>query len=329
MTTPTITCDVAMIGGGPAGVGASITVAQQQLRVLLIEQYGFLGGRSAAALHLPWRMRRDFAPSANFAALIEHAKKAGNCRGPFVHNSNPDYHDLLIEPETLKYVFQETVLAAGVDLLCHAKAISVEKDDSRITSLILRGQEGKISVQAPLYIDCTGLGTFAASPKKLPAVYSFVLTNTSTATVQALSRQDLCENFPGLKDLVVDFGFRENEMLVHLVLDELNPEDTAARTAAELFGPNLSNQLTTYLEETVTGFENTRILMTPAEVGFAGAFKFIPAANNRHVSDKAKNLLCAGRPLLDFNANEILTSMAPHTFRSGEEVAALAVSLLH
>lgn len=328
MNTPTITCDVAVIGGGPAGVGASIAVAQQQLRVLLIEQYGFLGGRAAAAFLLPWRMQKNFIPSANFLDVIERAQKFGHCRGPVVDDQNPDYHYLRIEPETLKYAFQETVLAAGVDLLCHAKAISVEKDDSRITSLNLRGQEGKISVQAPLYIDCTGLGTFVASPKKLRAVYSFVLANTSNASGQALSRQDLCENFPGLKDLVVDFGFRENEMLVHLVLDALNPEDTAARTAAELLGQNLSNQLTTYLKENVTGFENTRILMTPAEVGFAGAFKFIPAANNRHVSDKAQNLLCAGRPLLDFNANEILTSMAPHTFKNGEDAAQLVAAMI-
>ena len=41
--------DVAVLGGGPAGMAAAIAAAQAGARTLLIESYGFLGGMGTAA----------------------------------------------------------------------------------------------------------------------------------------------------------------------------------------------------------------------------------------------------------------------------------------
>lgn len=43
-------CDVAVIGGGSAGLAAAVTAAREGASVLLIEQYGFLGGMGTASL---------------------------------------------------------------------------------------------------------------------------------------------------------------------------------------------------------------------------------------------------------------------------------------
>src|ERR1700694_1352613 len=41
--------EVAVLGGGPAGIAASVAAARAGRRTLLIERYGFLGGMGTAA----------------------------------------------------------------------------------------------------------------------------------------------------------------------------------------------------------------------------------------------------------------------------------------
>ena len=45
--------DVLVVGGGPAGIGASIAAARNGANTLLVEQYGFLGGMWTAGLVNP------------------------------------------------------------------------------------------------------------------------------------------------------------------------------------------------------------------------------------------------------------------------------------
>src|ERR671931_815763 len=48
------TCDVLVIGGGPAGLGAAIGAAKTGARTVLVERYGFLGGNATASLVGPF-----------------------------------------------------------------------------------------------------------------------------------------------------------------------------------------------------------------------------------------------------------------------------------
>jgi flavin-dependent dehydrogenase len=45
-----ISTDVIVVGGGAAGVAAANTIANQNLKVVLIEKYGFCGGGAVAGL---------------------------------------------------------------------------------------------------------------------------------------------------------------------------------------------------------------------------------------------------------------------------------------
>lgn len=353
MAIPTLEYDLAVIGGGPAGVGASVVAAHQGRRVLLIERYGFLGGVPASAFLLPWRLlaTNTEVPSENFSRIMAYAKTFNNHRGIFPDPLDARYKLLLIEPEIIKFVFQEFALAAGVKLLLHAKVIAAEQNGDQITALMLHGQEGKILVKAPLYIDCTGFGVLAGRASHvLPPIYSFVLTGVDYRRLPQIWRRDhnlagyvdeanglvflrglpallqsATPDFAAIKEIKIDPGFRPGEVIVHVVLNEINPEDIAALTVAELLGQKVSNLLTAYFQRHWPGFANARILMTPAEVGFAGAYDYVSAPDNRYISLRANNLLCAGRPALEFNF--AATSLAPHTFADGEAAAHVAVSL--
>ncbi|MDQ0253377.1 ribulose 1,5-bisphosphate synthetase/thiazole synthase [Evansella vedderi] len=42
--------DVVVVGGGPSGVASAVTAAEQGMKTLIIERYGFFGGMSVAGL---------------------------------------------------------------------------------------------------------------------------------------------------------------------------------------------------------------------------------------------------------------------------------------
>src|SRR5262249_61670058 len=46
-------CDVLVVGGGPAALGAALGAAAAGADVILAERYGFLGGNATAALVMP------------------------------------------------------------------------------------------------------------------------------------------------------------------------------------------------------------------------------------------------------------------------------------
>ena len=50
MKPPRELFDLAVIGGGSAGLAAAVTAARTGARVLLIERHGFLGGMGTASL---------------------------------------------------------------------------------------------------------------------------------------------------------------------------------------------------------------------------------------------------------------------------------------
>ena len=46
--------DVVIVGGGPAGICAACAAADSGVKVMLIEQYGFVGGMATAGLVAPF-----------------------------------------------------------------------------------------------------------------------------------------------------------------------------------------------------------------------------------------------------------------------------------
>ena len=49
-TPITLTADVVVAGGGPAGVGAAVAAAREGANVVLLERYGYLGGLATGGL---------------------------------------------------------------------------------------------------------------------------------------------------------------------------------------------------------------------------------------------------------------------------------------
>lgn len=168
--------DVVVIGGGPAGLAASVSAAKHGARTLLVERYGFLGGMGTAG------------GVTNFAGL--YGRKNGEMQ-QLVHGV---VDDLLARMDALgglnqpqdgmagrirvrsydvsayKCAADQMLVASGVQLLFHAWAAAVLMDGQAITALVVETKSGRQAIRARRFIDCSGdadVAHFAGVPFEL------------------------------------------------------------------------------------------------------------------------------------------------------------------
>ncbi len=152
--------EVAVLGGGPAGITAAISAARTGAKTILIERYGFLGGMSTAALVYPWmtfhssvgeQVIRGLAQEI-IDRLMARGASPGHLRDTvgFTYSLTP-YH-----PEVFKVLAAEMLEEAGVDLLLHTSVINVHAEDSRIERVTLYSKSGITELKADVFVDATG-----------------------------------------------------------------------------------------------------------------------------------------------------------------------------
>jgi hypothetical protein len=168
--------DVVVIGGGPAGLAASVSAARHGARTLLVERYGFLGGMGTAG------------GVTNFAGL--YGRKDGEMH-QLVHGV---VDDLLARIEAFgglnqpqdgmqgrirvrsydvsayKCAADQLLLAAGVQILFHAWAAAVVMNGKAIEALVVETKSGRQAIRAQRFIDCSGdadVAHFAGVPFEL------------------------------------------------------------------------------------------------------------------------------------------------------------------
>ena len=168
--------DVVVIGGGPAGLAASVSAARHGARTLLVERYGFLGGMGTAG------------GVTNFAGL--YGRHNGEMR-QVVHGvvdellQRIDALGGLNQPQdgmqgrirvrsydvsAYKCAADQWLLTAGVQLLFHAWAAAVVMDGRHISALLVETKSGRQAIRAKCFIDCSGdadVAWFAGVPFEL------------------------------------------------------------------------------------------------------------------------------------------------------------------
>ena len=143
--------DLAVIGGGFAGVAAALAAARGGAEVIIIEKSNALGGAANICLvnpFMPYKTKidgKEVALSAGiFREIHERLEARGAMRG-----------ETFLEEE-LKYVMSEMVAEAGVSLLYHAYIFKSHKDGDRITAVSVATKQGELVIEADYFIDATG-----------------------------------------------------------------------------------------------------------------------------------------------------------------------------
>ncbi|MBQ8802803.1 MAG: FAD-dependent oxidoreductase [Tyzzerella sp.] len=153
--------EIAVVGGGPAGLSAAITAARAGRKVILLEKAGYLGGNATLGLPLLGFLDLDGRRIVGGIAqeYVNRLTERGQCLG---HRTCPKHNSVTnVDPEGFKLLAIEMCREAGVDIILHVEACRTEVENGRLNRVILFGKGNEISVEADIFIDCTGDGDVA------------------------------------------------------------------------------------------------------------------------------------------------------------------------
>jgi len=179
----TVTKDVLVVGGGTAGFVAAIAAARNGADVLLMEQRDHLGGTHSGGMVMMIRsMRHMKAPKS----LQEKKLLITNYESSFddeqlVRSIAQEYIDRMLEigaawgqkgqattrqlfdPEIAKWVIQQMVEEAGVEVWFNTQATEVLMEGSTVKGVVVETLRDRVEVRAAVTIDTTGDGDICAA----------------------------------------------------------------------------------------------------------------------------------------------------------------------
>jgi hypothetical protein len=160
--------EVAVLGGGPAGIAAAVAAARAGRRTLLIERYGFLGGMGTAAgvtnfcgLHANVYGEMHRVVQGIASDLLARIDRLGGLNAP--HLILGKILAQAYDTAAYKIAADDLLLSHKVDILFHALGAGVVMhDERRINALVVETKAGRQAVRADIFIDCSGDGDLAA-----------------------------------------------------------------------------------------------------------------------------------------------------------------------
>src|SRR5690606_34416627 len=155
MRTERRSYDIVVVGGGLAGVCASIAAARAGKRVALIQNRPVLGGNSSSEV-------RVWVCGATAHGVHHYARETGIMGELFVENQyrNPDGNPYYWDLTVLEAVRAEPNLELFLNTDVRTVDAGGPEDDRVITSVTgwQMGSEREITFTADVFCDCTGDG---------------------------------------------------------------------------------------------------------------------------------------------------------------------------
>jgi len=160
--------EVAVLGGGPAGIAAAVAAARAGRRTLLIERYGFLGGMGTAAgvtnfcgLHANVHGEMHRVVQGIASDLLARIDRLDGLNKP--HLILGKIFAQAYDTAAYKIAADDLLGTHKVDVLFHALGAGVAmQDPARVDALFVETRAGRQAVRAGIFIDCSGDGDLAA-----------------------------------------------------------------------------------------------------------------------------------------------------------------------
>jgi len=295
------TVDLAVIGGGSAGVAAAVVGAHLGLSVALVEEMPFLGGMStggAVGTYCGFFLKeRDGSLAPNVGGfpreVAETLKSRGHAYGPIPFKETAA---LPYVPWGVKQLLEERVAAApGIALWLHAKATHAVVEGGSIRGVAVQTRSGRLALAARVWVDATGdaeLARMAGCPTRIGDAIQY------PSMMFTMQHVDLPAALGALRDLprILDEHFargrlprkggnliptgRPGEVLVALSRLEIDGRpvdgsDAAELTWAELAGRRQVAMLADFLRRSVPGFAEAFVADSAFRLGVRETRKIV------------------------------------------------------
>ena len=276
-----------VIGGGFSGVTAAVSAARNGLDVLLVEKNGVLGGAMTNNLVYPFAGYWTRIPETNEkkqlnSGIFEDIRKlqlkyCGNDKNSFF---NPEYY---------KFILDELVTDANVDILFHSTLFDIQKDGKFIKSVSLATPSGVLTVESDFFCDASGNGdlfAFAGCDYQLgresdslcqPMTTCFRLCNVDTELFKKESDmvnqkyselQQAGEITNPRENILVFYGIGDG--IIHLNTTRVvkhNPVDVFDLSKAEITARRQVYEMDSFLKKHSKAFKNSEIVSVSNEIG--------------------------------------------------------------
>jgi hypothetical protein len=175
--------DILVVGGGPAGISASIAARRMGASVTLIERYAYLGGLASGGMVLvldDMHNASEVTVTGLCMEMIERMSKIGACVYPPPEDRRQG-HDVFakwarwglydfrshlkpqpivmaaaFDPDGWKRITNEMIEEANVNLRLHSWFSKAIVEDGRIKGTICETKEGRQALLADIVIDTSG-----------------------------------------------------------------------------------------------------------------------------------------------------------------------------
>jgi hypothetical protein len=193
------------------------------------------------------------------------------------------------DPEVLKVVWEELILAAGAELLLHTVVTDAEVEAGSIRALHIWNKGGAARIEAPVIVDASGdadvcayAGVAYDDIRTTPNLQSlstlFRLANVDVARASAVPKAELWDL---MRTAAASGDYQlprvegswhrtphENVVLVHMTrIPNVDPTDPVALTQAEVTGRRQVREYARFLRDRVPGFERSVVVATSPAIG--------------------------------------------------------------
>lgn len=284
-------CDIAVVGGGTAGVAAVVGAKRAGADVILIERNPYLGGEAThsgvSAFCGFYSCGGD--PVKVVAGVGDNVLEEMEKLGPTIEYiiSAAGNKNINFQPEYLKCAMDNLLEQEEITVLLHARVIGAESRQQKITSLLCVDDEGTFVVEAASYVDASGDANLvhlaggrtlwgdeegAVQAVTLPFRLSGVDTSQdmSPAAVEKAVIQAKAEGIP---NLTREKGFilkKEGSGVVSVLLPSAMLTNMTAQELSNL-EKQTRKQVLSYVEALkhyMPGMENAELVVIGPSIGF-------------------------------------------------------------
>lgn len=295
------TTDVLVVGSGSAGATAAITAAQQGCRVMLVERYGFMGGTSTQVLdtfygfYTPGQVAHKVVGGVPDQVVGQLMARNRALLRPNTYGAG---QGITYDPQTLKIVWEELAVAAGVRLLYHTTVIDTIMHDARVVGVVAVNKSGVLRINARIIIDASGdadVAVRAGAPYEggddgsamQSLTTTFQMINVDDAQARAVSKTQL---HTLMADAIAQgYDLPRKEGSVHITpfagvmvtnmtrVAHVNALDIEALTAAEIEGRRQAERYAQFLIDFVPGYQQAVLNQLSHQIGVRETRRIIGA----------------------------------------------------